>query len=38
MKGSDYVDHFMTHVTSIVNQLHTHGEDIQEKKVVEKVL
>jgi hypothetical protein len=38
MKDSDSVDHFMTHVTSIVNQLRTHGEDIQEKKVIEKVL
>lgn len=38
MKDSDFVDHFMTHVTSIVNQLHTHGENIQEKKVVEKVI
>jgi len=32
------MDHFMIHVTSIVNQLRTHGKDIQEKKVVEKVL
>jgi hypothetical protein len=38
MKDSDSVDHFMTHVTSIVNQLCMHGEDIQEKKVIEKVL
>jgi hypothetical protein len=38
MKDLDSVDHFMTHVTIIVNQLHTNGEDIQEKKVVQKVL
>jgi hypothetical protein len=38
MKDSDSVDHFMTHITSIVNQLCTHGEDIQENKFIEKVL
>jgi ribosome assembly protein YihI (activator of Der GTPase) len=38
MKDSDFVDHFMTHVTRIMNQLCTHGEDIQEQKVIEKVL
>jgi hypothetical protein len=38
MKDSDFVDHFMTHITSIWNQLRTHGEDIQEKKDIEKVL
>jgi hypothetical protein len=38
MKDSNYVDHFMTHVMRILNQLCMHGEDIQEKKVIEKVL
>ena len=38
MKYSNYVDHFMTHIMSIVNHLHTHGEDIQEYKFIEKVL
>ena len=28
----------MTHVTSIISQLRTHGEDIQDQKVIEKVL
>jgi hypothetical protein len=38
MKNSDFVDHFMTHFMSIMNQLCTHGEENQEKKVIEKVL
>jgi hypothetical protein len=38
MKDSDSVDHFMMQVMSIVNQLRAHGEDIQDQKVVKKVL
>ena len=38
MKDYDSMDHFVTHITSIMNHLHTHGEDIQEYKFIEKVL
>jgi hypothetical protein len=38
LKDSYFVDHLMTHVTSIVSQLCMHGEDIQDQKVIEKVL
>jgi hypothetical protein len=38
MRDFDYVDHFMTHITSIVNHFCRHGEDIQEHKFIEKVL
>jgi hypothetical protein len=38
MKDYDSMDHFVTHIRSIMNHLHTHGEDIQEYKFIEKVL
>jgi hypothetical protein len=38
MRDSDTVDSFYTHVISLINQIKSHGETIEDKKVVEKVL
>jgi hypothetical protein len=38
MKDSDLVDYFYTHVIVLINQIKSHGETIEEIKVVEKVL
>jgi hypothetical protein len=38
MKDSDTVDSFYTHITGLINQINSHGETIEDRKVVEKVL
>ena len=38
MKDSDSVDSFYTHVIGLINQIKSHGETIEDIKVVEKVL
>jgi hypothetical protein len=38
MKDSNSVDSFYTHVIGLINQIKSHGETIEDKKVVEKVL
>jgi hypothetical protein len=38
MKESDTIDSFYTHVIGLINQIKSHGEIIEDKKVVEKVL
>jgi hypothetical protein len=38
MKDIDLVDSFYTHVIGLINQIKSHGETIQYRKVVEKVL
>jgi hypothetical protein len=38
MKDSDTVDSFYTHVIGLINQIKSHGETIDDRKVVEKVL
>jgi uncharacterized protein (UPF0371 family) len=38
MKYTDSVDSFYTHVIGLINQIKSHGETIEDRKVVEKVL
>lgn len=38
MKDSHTVDSFMTFVVGMVNQMKSHGEDVPDKRVVEKIL
>jgi hypothetical protein len=38
MKDNESVDTFMTQVMSVVNQLRQYGDDIENKRVIEKVL
>jgi hypothetical protein len=38
MKDSDFVDSFYTHEIRLINQIKSHGQTIEVKKVVEKVL
>jgi hypothetical protein len=38
MKDTDSVDSFYTHVIGLINQIKSHGETIEDRKVVEKVL
>jgi hypothetical protein len=38
MKDSDSIDFFYTHVIGLINQIKSHGETIEDKKFVEKVL
>ena len=38
MKESDNVDTFFTHVIRIVNQIRSHGETLEERRIVEKIL
>jgi uncharacterized protein (UPF0371 family) len=38
MKDTDSVDSFYTHVIGLINQIKSHGETIEDKKIVEKVL
>jgi uncharacterized protein (UPF0371 family) len=38
MKDSDSVDSFYTHVIGLINHIKSHGETIEDRKVVEKVL
>ena len=38
MKDNDTVDNFMTQVMNIVNQLREYGEDLQDQRVIEKLL
>eukprot|EP00253_Pinus_taeda_P033983 PITA_33983 len=38
MKESDNIDSFFTHVIGLVTQMRTHGEVLEERKIVEKLL
>ena len=38
MKESDNIDSFFTHVIGLVTQIRSHGETLEERKIVEKVL
>ena len=38
MKESDNIDSFFTHVIGMVTQIRSHGETLEEKRIVEKVL
>jgi hypothetical protein len=38
MKYTDLVDSFYTHVIFLINLIKSHGETIEDRKVVEKVL
>lgn len=38
MKYTDSIDSFYTHVIGMINQIKSHGETIEDRKVVEKVL
>jgi len=38
MKDLDSIDFFCTHVIVLINQIKSHGESIEERKVVEEVL
>jgi hypothetical protein len=38
MKDTYSVDSFYTHVISLINQIKSHGETIEDRKVIEKVL
>jgi hypothetical protein len=38
MKDSDALDSFYTHVIGLINHIKSHGETIEDKKFVEKVL
>eukprot|EP00253_Pinus_taeda_P036285 PITA_36285 len=38
MKESDNIDSFFTHVIGLVTQMRTHGETIEERRIVEKIL
>ena len=38
MKESDSVDTFFTHMIGIVNQIRSHGETLEERRILEKIL
>eukprot|EP00253_Pinus_taeda_P010559 PITA_10559 len=38
MKESDNIDSFFTHVIGLITQMRTHGENIEERRIVEKIL
>ena len=38
MKESDNIDSFFTHVTGMVTQIRSHGETLEESRIVEKLL
>jgi hypothetical protein len=38
MKDTYTIDSFYTHVIGLINQIKSHGETIEEEKVIEKVL
>ena len=38
MKESDNIDSFFTHVIGMVTQIRSHGETLEERRIVEKVL
>ena len=38
MKDSEAVDSFYTRVIGLINQLKSHGEDIEDQRVVEKII
>ena len=38
MKESDNIDSFFTHVIGLVTQIMYHGETLQERRIVEKIL
>ena len=38
MKESDNIDSFFTHVIGMVTQIRSHGETLEERRIVEKIL
>ena len=38
MKESDNIDSFFTHVIGLVTQIRSHGETLEERRIVEKLL
>ena len=38
MKEYDNIDSFFTHVIGLVTQIRSHGETLEERRIVEKVL
>jgi hypothetical protein len=38
MKESDSIDSFFTHVIGVITQMRTHGETIEDRRIVEKIL
>ena len=38
MKEPENIDSFFTHVSGLVTQIRSHGETIEERRIVEKVL
>ena len=38
MKESENVDSFFTHVSGLVTQIRSHGETLEERRIVEEVL
>ena len=38
MKESDNIDSFFTHVIGLLTQIRNHGETLQERRIVEKIL
>eukprot|EP00253_Pinus_taeda_P017412 PITA_17412 len=38
MKETDNIDSFFTHVIGLITQMRTHGETIEERRIVEKIL
>eukprot|EP00253_Pinus_taeda_P029927 PITA_29927 len=38
MKESDNIDSFFTHVIGLITQMRTHGETIEDRRIVEKIL
>src|SRR3984885_7718984 len=38
MKESDNIDSFFTHVIGLITQMRTHGETIEERRILEKIL
>ena len=38
MKESENVDSFFTHVIGLVTQIRSHGETLEERRIVEKIL
>ena len=38
MKESDCIESFFTHVIGVITQMRTHGETIEDRRIVEKIL
>lgn len=38
MQNSEFIQYFLTRVMGIVNEIRSYGEDLKDKKIVEKIL